>query len=48
VALERAHPAPSGPALDAAISAVVARGWEDAAPPPSRADTALERALTGQ
>jgi hypothetical protein len=48
VALERAHPAPSGPALDAAMRAVVARGWGDAAPPPSRADTALGRAESGQ
>jgi hypothetical protein len=44
VALERAHPAPSGPALDAAMNAVVEQGWGDAAPPPSRADTALKRA----
>jgi hypothetical protein len=48
VALERAHRAPSGPAFDDAANAVVEQGWGDAAPPPSRADTALKRAETGQ
>jgi hypothetical protein len=46
--LERAHPAPSGPALDAAVQAVLQQGWGDAAPPPSRADTAQKRAEVGQ
>jgi hypothetical protein len=48
LALQRAHPAPSGPALDAAIAAVTARGWGDQAPPPSRAETALKRAVQAQ
>jgi hypothetical protein len=43
-ALERAHPAPEGRALDAAMDAVLRQGWGQAAPPPSRADTALKRA----
>jgi hypothetical protein len=43
-ALERAHPAPDGPQLDAAMRAVVRQGWGDGEPRPSRADTALERA----
>ena len=47
-ALERAHRAPQGAALDAAMSAVVAHGWADAAPPPSRAETATKRAEAGQ
>jgi len=48
LALERAHPAPGGAALQAAEDAVVARGWVDAAPPPSRADVAMHRAEVGQ
>jgi hypothetical protein len=47
-ALERAHPAPTGSALDAAMDAVVRKGWGDSTPPPTRADTALERAEAGQ
>ena len=47
-ALERAHPAPLGPQLDAAMDTVVRQGWGGDAPPPSRADTALERAEAGQ
>ena len=47
-ALERAHPAPSGTALDAAMSAVIAQGWDDMSPPPSRAETATRRAESGQ
>ena len=47
-ALEKAHPAPDGAALDAAMDAVVRQGWGDAAPPPSRADTGLKRAEAGQ
>lgn len=43
-ALERAHPAPGGPAFDAAAQAVVQQGWGDEAAPPSRAETALNRA----
>ena len=47
-ARERAHRAPEGAALDAAMKAVVGQGWGDAAPPPSRADTATKRAGAGQ
>lgn len=43
-ALERAHPAPEGAALEAAMSAVERQGWGDAAPAPARADIALHRA----
>ena len=46
-ALESAHPAPDGAALDAAMHAVVAQGWGDAASPPARADTAIQRAEAG-
>jgi hypothetical protein len=48
LALESAHPAPSGPALEAAMEAVESQGWGNAAPPPSRADTAINRAESGQ
>jgi hypothetical protein len=44
LALGKAHPAPEGAALDAATDAVLRQGWGDAAPPPSRADSALARA----
>lgn len=47
-ALERAHAAPDGAALDKAMGALVQQGWGDAEPPPSRADTALKRAEAGQ
>jgi hypothetical protein len=47
LALERAHPAPGGPALDAAMDAVIARGWGDEAPPPDRAESAMQRAEAG-
>ena len=47
-ALAKAHPAPDGAPLDAAMNAVVKQGWGDAAPLPSRADTALKRAEAGQ
>lgn len=48
IALERAHPAPGGPALDAAMSAVVAQGWGDTASPADRAAIAMKRAEAGQ
>jgi hypothetical protein len=48
LALEKAHPAPTGAALQAAEDAVVAQGWGDAAPPPSRADVAMHRAEAGR
>jgi len=48
LALEKAHPAPAGAALQAAGDAVVARGWGDAAPPASRADVAMHRAEAGR
>jgi hypothetical protein len=44
LALERAHPAPSGAALEAAMRAVVAQGWGDTDPAPDRAETAMKRA----
>ena len=47
-ALAKAHPAPEGAELEAAMDAVMQHGWGDAAPPPSRADTALRRAEAGQ
>jgi hypothetical protein len=46
--LERAHPAPQGPQLDAAMETVVRQGWGNAEPPPSRADTARARAEAEQ
>lgn len=48
LALEQAHPAPEGQALQAAMAAVVRRGWGEPAAPPSRADTALSRAEAGR
>jgi hypothetical protein len=47
-ALERAHPAPSGPRLQAAMDAVLRQGWGESAPPPPRADTAMARAEVRQ
>jgi hypothetical protein len=48
IALERAHPAPDGAALAAAMEAVARQGWGDQAPPPDRAQTAIMRAEAGQ
>jgi len=48
LALEKAHPAPAGPALAAAEDAVIQQGWGEAAPPPSHADVAMHRAEAGQ
>jgi hypothetical protein len=42
--LERAHPAPGGTALKAAMESVVRQGWGDPASPSARADTAMKRA----
>ena len=47
-ALERAHPAPSARALDAAMKVVIAQGWGDTSPAPGRGETARKRAESGQ
>jgi hypothetical protein len=48
LALERAHRAPGGAALDQAMEQVVHQGWGDTAPPPSRPDVAMHRAEAGR
>ncbi len=47
LALARAHPAPRGAVLEAAMESVLRQGWGDAAPRPSRAESALKRAEAG-
>ena len=47
-ALERAHRGPDEAALDRAMDEVVRQGWGDTAPPPGRADVAMNRAKAGQ